>query len=93
MTATLLSQSSVFATGTGYITILDPCDIPFGLTVQAPVNVVSDYSTPAVFNFPTWIVSPIPCDAEATFTCSYNNGPYTGAIDMCTSGTYTNGNY
>lgn len=92
ITATVANEPSVTETATGDIYISDPCDSPFAFSVAAPQNVVSDYSTPAVFTFPAITVDPSACSSETTFTCQYVNGPAL-SVDLCANVNLVNGAY
>lgn len=77
------------------ISIANPCDNPFSLTVGSVTNVQSDYSTPAIWTFPTINVDPTVCISNAVFSCDYKNGPYStsGPLDFCSDFVDTNGDF
>lgn len=52
----------------------------------------NNYDGTVFFDTPTLTAIPNECTPQAVFTCTYMNGPYTGALDLC-SFSLTNGQY
>lgn len=57
------------ASAQGQIYLQDPCDAPFSIALAPYDDFDSDYSYPAVWNFPTTTVAPSECLSLATYTC------------------------
>jgi hypothetical protein len=75
------------------ISVIHPCENPDSLTVQLHQNADSDYTSPAIFNFPNWSVVPSTCANYAVFSCAYMGGPYTGtALNECENA-FNNNNF
>lgn len=69
-------------TDTSNLIIEDPCVNPASFVIGAITHIDTDYSIPAVFNFPTIVVQPTVC--TTTFTCTYISGPNAGSENLCT---------
>lgn len=77
----------------GEIILKDPCDSPFYLGNEGEVNdIETDLGGTASFQFPSVKVLPDVCLEEATYTCEFLSGPYTGDMDPCAM-TSENGDY
>lgn len=91
VTGKLTDYPSVSSDRSGLITLDDICDTPFDLSVSlASVSLPGDYEDNISFSFPSYTVNPSACSVEAVFSCSYDNGPYSGVIDMCSEFTVVN---
>lgn len=68
----------------GVIHLVDPCLKPFVPFSGNLPNVDYSYADPAVFTFPSQLVTPSACLQKAKFTCTYmQDGPYKGGQDLC----------
>lgn len=73
------------ASGEGEITLVDPCDSPFDLSVGTfEADVASDYSDAITWEFPDVTVNPSICAPFAEYTCSVvTPADYTFGQDLC----------
>lgn len=72
----------------GMLTIEDPCADPFyPITSDVPLVVHPYYGT-TQFQFPVSSVKP---GCVVTYSCTYNAGPYTGSLNLCSFFTPANG--
>lgn len=92
----LTQYPAVSSNAQSTITLLDPCDSPFSLTVGGENDIQSDYSGIVTFTFPTITVVPSVCLPERVFSCEVQSTPAafnSANFDLCANGSYSNNGY
>lgn len=74
--------TGVFSEEIAIVTLSDPCATPNSVTITGTPDVlISDYSGPVTWNFPSYVIDPAGC--TPIFSCTYISGASPIPLDLC----------